>query len=348
MRRLGRAMRRLAITTHLSVPERFLIRFTRAGTQLAGLGETSAMDMVAQIKTTPPLRLLRAFCLAARHSSFKDAADRLALTPSAVSHQVKELEEQLGVTLFERRTRSVVLTAVGRQLLEDLEPALAALGAAIERTRSGSGARRQLTVVMPPFFASEMFAPQLPAFHARHPGIDIQVDTHDPRPGQHSGFSDVSIVLAAQAPSDPGIEAVRLMPLRLVAAASRKVADSMAGKQGAHAFDGQTLISHRNFRNDVWDLWVNQLGLDLRQVRNVVEFDSMVAVARAAERDGGVALVPALVCKPWFERGALVHLEGFDLRGTDAYYLVSRHDDAERPEVLALVQWAIEQFKVAD
>ena len=76
---------------------------------------------------TPPLRLLRAFCLAARHSSFKDAADRLALTPSAVSHQVKELEEQLGVSLFERRTRAVVLTAAGRQLFEELEAMLKAL-----------------------------------------------------------------------------------------------------------------------------------------------------------------------------------------------------------------------------
>ena len=72
--------------------------------------------MATSLKT-PPLRLLRAFCLAARHSSFKLAADRLALTPSAVSHQVKELEEQLGVVLFERRTRAVVLTPVGRQLL---------------------------------------------------------------------------------------------------------------------------------------------------------------------------------------------------------------------------------------
>jgi DNA-binding transcriptional LysR family regulator len=58
--------------------------------------------------------------------------------------------------------------------------------------------------------------------------------------------------------------------------------------------------------------------------------------------------VPAPVCKPWFERGALVHLEGFDLHGTDAYYLVSRRDDAERPEVRALVDWAVEQFQVAD
>ncbi len=90
----------------------------------------------------------------------------------------------------------------------------------------------------------------------------------------------------------------------------------MAGKPNAHAFDGQTLIMHRSFRNDVGDLWLNQVGLDLRRVSNVVEFDNMVAVTRAAERDGGIALVPAIVCQPWFERGALVHIEGFDLTGT--------------------------------
>jgi LysR family glycine cleavage system transcriptional activator len=303
------------------------------------------MDMVAQLRT-PPLRLLRAFCLAARHSSFKDAADRLSLTPSAVSHQVKELEEQLGVTLFQRRTRSVVLTPVGRQLLDDLEPALGALSTAIERTRNTSGARRQLTIVMPPFFASELFAPRLPDFHARHPGIDIQVDTHDPRPGQHSGFTDVSIVLSGSPPTDGDVEAVRLMPLQLVAAASPEVASSMAGKLNARAFDGQTLIMHHSFRNDVWDLWLNQVGLDLRLVGNVVDFDNMVAVTRAAERGGGIALVPAIVCQPWFERGALVHIEGFDLRGEEAYYLVARRVDFERSEVRALVAWSIEQFQV--
>jgi len=301
--------------------------------------------MVAQIRT-PPLRLLRAFSLAARHSSFKDAADRLSLTPSAVSHQVKELEEQLGVTLFQRRTRSVVLTPVGRQFLDDLEPALNALASAIERTRNASGARRQLTVVMPPFFASELFAPRLPDFHARHPGIDIQVDTRDPRPDQHSGFTDVSIVLSGNPPVDEDIEAVRLMPLQLVAAASPKVASSMAGKSNALAFDGQTLIMHRSFRVDVWDLWLNQLGIDLRRVGNVVEFDDMVAVARAAERDGGIALVPSIVCQPWFERGALEHIPGLDLRGDEAYHLVARRGDFERSEVRELVAWSIEQFQV--
>ena len=71
----------------------------------------------------------------------------------------------------------------------------------------------------------------------------------------------------------------------------------------------------------------------------------MVAVARAAERGGGIALVPSVVCEPWFERGALVRLDGFDLQGNDAYYLMARRDDFERSEVRALVDWWIEQFQ---
>jgi len=295
---------------------------------------------------TPPLRLLRAFCLAARHSSFKAAADRLALTPSAVSHQVKELEEQLGVTLFERRTRAVVLTPVGRQLLEDLEPALDALAAAVARTARGAGARRQLTVVMPPFFASELFAPRLSNFHEQHPNIDLHVDTSQPRPEQHRGYSDLSILLASMPPTGPDIEAVRLLPLQLVAVASRSVADSMAGKSGPAAFDNQTLIMHRSFRTDAWDHWVDEMQIDLRRLKNIVEFDNMMAVARAAERGAGIALMPALVGQPWFEGGALVKLDGFESVGDEAYYLVARRDDSERPEVRAFTQWMIDQFQV--
>lgn len=301
--------------------------------------------MVAQQKT-PHLRLLRAFCLAARHSSFKDAADRLALTPSAVSHQVKELEEQLGVSLFERRTRAVVLTPAGRQLLEDLEPALEALSAAIVRTARGAGARRQLSVVMPPFFASELFAPLLQDFHARHPNIDLQIDSSNPRPEQHPQYSDLSVILAQQPPEDTGVEGVRLLPLQLVAVTSPQVAASMAGKHGGLAFENQTLIMHRHFRNDIWDGWAGRVGLDRERLKNVVEFDNMTAVARATERGGGIALMPELVCGPWFERGALVRLEGFDLNSNEAYYLVARCDDMARPEVSAFTQWMIERFQV--
>ena len=302
--------------------------------------------MVSSLKT-PPLRLLRAFCLAARHSSFKVAADRLALTPSAVSHQVKELEDQLGVSLFQRRTRAVVLTPAGRQFLEDLEPALEAVATAVTRIARGGHARRQLMVVMPPFFASELFAPRLPDFQESHPDIDLQVQTTDPRPGQHSGFSDLSVILATDAPGEPDLQAVRLLPLQLVPVASPKVAASMRGKPRAQAFDRQTLIMHRSFRTSVWNDWLARAHIDLARLKNLVEFDNMTAVARTTERDGGIALMPELICKPSFERGALVRIEGFDLEADEAYYLVARRQDIERPEVRAFTQWLIEQFQVA-
>lgn len=295
--------------------------------------------MIANLKT--PLRLLRAFCLAARHSSFKVAAERLALTPSAVSHQVRELEEQLGVTLFARRTRSVVLTPVGQQLFEELEPALEAVVAAVARASHGAGARPQLTVVMPPFFASEIFAPRLSQFHERHPHIDLQVDTSDPRPEQHRGYSDLSVILAAEPPSDVEYASVRLLPLELVAVAAPKVAARMAGKRGGRAFDDLTLIMHSSFRGDLWEKW---LEIDLRRVQNVVEFDNMTAVLRATEQGGGVALMPARICGPLFESGALVRIEGLRLPSSDAYWLVARREDTVRPEVRAFTQWLGSQF----
>lgn len=295
---------------------------------------------------TPPLRLLRAFCLAARHSSFKVAADRLALTPSAVSHQVKDLEGRLGVTLFERRTRAVALTPIGQQLLEDLAPALEAVAAAVERVTRGQTLRRQLTVVMPPFFASELFAPRLPDFHERHPNIDLQVNTGDPVPRQHPSYSDLSVILATRPLDEAGLEVVRLLPLQLVPVAAPKVAEAMAGKPGPHAFDGQTIIMHRSFRTDLWDRWLREVGIDRRRLKNVVEFDNLTAVARATEQGGGIALMPALICEPWFQRGALVRLEGFEHAGEDAYYLTARRSDIERSEVRAFTDWMIEQFRI--
>src|SRR3989441_7003977 len=82
---------------------------------------------VMRLSRPPPLRNLRAFCVAARHRSFKFAADELFLTPSAVSHQMKELEDSLGVRLFERKTRALALTTAGHTLLDEVEPLLEAL-----------------------------------------------------------------------------------------------------------------------------------------------------------------------------------------------------------------------------
>lgn len=88
----------------------------------------------------PPLKHLRAFCVAARYGSFKFAADELCVTPSAISHQMRQLESTLGLQLFERRTRSLVLTSAAQRLRAEVEPLLAALERSVwELTHPGAG-----------------------------------------------------------------------------------------------------------------------------------------------------------------------------------------------------------------
>lgn len=118
------------------------------------------MDLAAvilmRLSRAPPLRSLRAFCVAARHRSFKVAADDLFLTPSAVSHQMRELEDLLGVKLSERRTRSLELTTTGHTLLGEMEPLLDALDHSLTQI-ARRGSRRRLRVLVPAFFAGVMY-----------------------------------------------------------------------------------------------------------------------------------------------------------------------------------------------
>jgi LysR family glycine cleavage system transcriptional activator len=295
-----------------------------------------------RLSRPPPLRNLRAFCAAARHRSFKVAADELFLTPSAISHQMRELEDDLGVRLFERRTRSLALTTAGHTLLEEVEPLLEALDRSL--TQIARRSRRQtLRVQLPPFFASELFIPRLTSFCAAHPQIDIQLDTCDPWPMIHPPTADVSILLAESEP--PGVTSQRLFSLSLTAACSREHAGHVA-QLGSEVFRHLALIVHRA-RPHAWNSWAEEVGLAAPEPKNVIELDTMPAVVRAAERGIGVALVPAVLCESWFRTGALVRIFPVELQTNEAYFLVSRPRDVHKPEVQALTSWVLEQFSQA-
>src|SRR5579863_4817724 len=160
----------------------------------AGHG-TCSMPSMMRLSRAPPLRALRAFCAAARHRSFKFAADELCLTPSAVSHQMKELETALGTRLFERKTRALELTTAAHRLLDEVEPLLEALDRTLAQMARRNG-RQTLRIRLPALFASELFIPRLASFCAENPQVDVQLDTRDPRPAAHPVTADVSIVLA--------------------------------------------------------------------------------------------------------------------------------------------------------
>jgi LysR family glycine cleavage system transcriptional activator len=293
-----------------------------------------------RLSRPPPTRNLRAFCVAARHRSFKLAADELYLTPSAVSHQMKELEEALGVDLFVRKSRALELTTAGALLLEEIEPLLTALDRRLAQV-ARRGGRRTLRILLPPFFASELFIPRLTAFCAEHREIDIQIDTRDPRPSLHPATADVSILLADAEPQ--GVHASRLFSLSLTAVCAPEHTAAVA-RLGSAVLREMPLIVHRP-RPYAWAGWAEQVGLETPEPKNVIELDTMYAVVRAAERGVGVALVPSRLCEAWFRSGSLVSIFATELATADTYFLVRRRKDASRPEIEALSAWALAQFR---
>jgi LysR family transcriptional regulator, glycine cleavage system transcriptional activator len=294
---------------------------------------------IMRLSRPPPIRNLRVFCVAARRRSFKLAADESYLTPSAVSHQMKELEQALGVRLFVRKSRALELTAAGSRLLEEIEPLLTALDRSLAQVARRSG-RRTLRLLLPPFFASELFIPHLADFCLEHREIDLEIDTRDPRPSLHPPSADVSILLADSEPQ--GVQASRLFALSLTAVCAPQHAAAVA-RLGSAVLKEMALIVHKP-RPHAWASWAEEVGLEAPEPKNVIELDTMFAVARAAERGVGVALVPARLCDAWFRCGSLVRIFATELLTADTYFLVSRRKDAARPEIRALTSWALSRF----
>jgi LysR family glycine cleavage system transcriptional activator len=297
------------------------------------------MDTKMRLSRAPALRSLRAFCVAARHRSFKIAADDLSLTPSAVSHQMRELEDALGVRLFERKTRALELTQAGHVLLEEVEPLLEALDRGLTRIARRNN-RRRLRVLAPPFFASELFMPRLASFCAAHPDIDIQIDTPDARLAVHPPTADVSILITDAIPQ--GLKAAQLFPMTLVAVCAQGPA-AVVLRLGPEAFREMTLIVHKA-RPHAWSSWAEEVGIETPEPKNVVELDTMFMVVRAAEHGLGIALVPEALCQRWFQSGALVRIFSVRLHLKDAYSLVYRPRDASKLEIAAFSAWALEEF----
>lgn len=285
------------------------------------------------------LRGLRAFCVAAEHESFREAADKLFITASAVSHQIRNLEDELGRKLFERTSRSLVLTDAGRLLLDDIKPLIMRLDEVAERHRM-STARRTLSLSVQPFFASEVFIPRLAEFTRDHPQIDIKVDTSDESAEKHPATADASIRLFRSAPD--GYVADRLFALRLIPAASPELCERMTVDERSISGDVPLLV-HAS-RPTAWRQWSRSAGVEVPQDTNIIRLDSMIAIARAAERGLGVALLPVQLSDAWFDSGSLVRLSDHELLTRDAYYFVCRSEDTGNETIQTLRRWVLQNF----
>ena len=283
------------------------------------------------------------FCVAAEQKSFREASERLFITASAVSHQIKSLEEEIGTRLFERLPRSIKLTPAGESLYEDLRPLIAEIDTITAKHRHAV-ARSVLRISVQPFFASEIFVPALSEFTQRHPEIDLKVDTSDESAAKHPISVDVSIRVFRNPPE--ALSTDRLFALRLVPAASPEFRKKVR-REGNRITGDFPRIVHDS-RPNAWHTWQVRTGIELPKTSNLVLLDSMIAVARAAERGLGAALIPVQLSDSWFESGSLVRLFDEELSTEDAYYFVCRHEDRDRPEIRHLREWVLQTFNDED
>lgn len=236
----------------------------------------------------PPLNAVRAFAAAARHLSFTRAALELHVTHSAVSRQIKSLEEFLGVALFERRIRQVALTAEGQQFFAEVEPALAQIGAAA-RSLQLQGPARAVRINVRPSFAVRWLIPRLPSFVERYPDIEPQVVTSTVMPEQAIDSFDIAVRRGLDG-WPPSIEVQPFLEDEVLVVGAPALFETHP-LPDLRALASHVLLSAKT-RKDDWDAWKKQVGAPRTRPAGRLQFDHLHFVLQAAVDGLGVALAP--------------------------------------------------------
>lgn len=244
-----------------------------------------------------PLNALRAFECAARHQSFTRAADELCVTQAAISHQVKGLEERLGVVLFRRSNRGLQLTDEGLALAPTLFEAFGAIDRVFEQFEAG-GVREVLTVSAVGTFVVGALLERLPAFRAAHPMIDLRILTNNNKVDVVAEGLDYAIRFGDGAWNGCEAELICRAPMSPLCAP--RLAEQM--KEPADLLNLPLL---RSYRPQDWLAWFRSAGLDAVNVHGPL-FDSSLIMVQAAIRGEGIALAPYSVFRRELDAGQLV------------------------------------------
>ncbi|BCH31470.1 HTH-type transcriptional activator AmpR [Mesorhizobium sp. L-8-10] len=243
-----------------------------------------------------PLTALRAFEASARHLSFTRAAIELCVTQAAVSHQVKSLEQRLGVTLFRRLPRGLLITDEGLALLPTLRDSFDRIADMMEKFHGGH-VREVLEVGAVGTFAVGWLLPRLRDFRERHPFVDVRLSTNNNRVDLAAEGLDYAVRFGNGAWHDTEAEALFAAPLSALCVP--EIAETLR--------DPADLVRHtllRSYRADEWPSWFEEAGVAAPTIRGPV-FDSSLTMVEAALQGEGVALAPPMMFSRQLADGTL-------------------------------------------
>ncbi|MFD3210608.1 LysR substrate-binding domain-containing protein [Pseudomonas sp. LR_7] len=289
------------------------------------------------MRRLPPLSTLRAFEAAARHGSFKQAAHELSVTPTAISHQVRALEEHLGLALFERRVRKVVLTDAGARLYPVLREGFDAFVRVIERITPRQG-RAQVTVSATLAFTARWLVPRVTAFHAQHPQIALQLQASDEVVDLDAAGVDIAIRYG-KGPY-PGFDVVPLFADRFAPVANPLLqVESVSDLSQRPLIDFQWRRKHRD--NPTWARWFAEAGLDEPKEAPLLGFSDESHAIQAAVAGQGVALVSLALVRDELAAGQLVQPFEQTITGFRHHLLTRRGETGGA--VAAVAAWLVGQ-----
>jgi LysR family glycine cleavage system transcriptional activator len=284
----------------------------------------------------PPLNALKAFEAAARHESFTRAAEELCVTQGAVSHQVKALEAELGLKLFNRQRQRLVITESGRSYLAIVRDALDRIADGTEQLlrRQNSGA---LTVSTSPNFAAKWLVHRLSRFAQAHPAIDLRVSASL----HHVDFAreDVDVAIRHGNGSVPGLHVLRLCVEELFPVCSPKLLKGK-GALRTPADLRHAVLLHVNDRQD-WKRWLDAANVDgIDLARGPLLNQASMAIDAAVDAQG-VALARTALAAWDLIGGRLVRPFSLALQVPYAYWIVCPKTAAKLPKIVAFTEWLL-------
>ncbi|MEO3429241.1 transcriptional regulator GcvA [Pelagibius sp. CAU 1746] len=291
----------------------------------------------------PPLNALRAFEAAARRLSFTKAAGELHVTQAAISHQVKTLEEHLGLQLFRRLNRRLVLTEAGQRYLPVLRDAFDSIAEGTRRLHQheDSGA---LHISVVPSFAAKWLLPRLSRFRERHPDIDVMVSANNTLVDFADGVFEMGI---RYGPGNyPGLRSDLLLSDEVFPICSPKLLAGAHPLKSPHDLRHHTLLHDEVSRHDEspdWRSWLQAAGIEGIDWRRGPGFSDSSMVIEAAAAGQGVALGHRWLAAADLESGRIVMPFGPVVPSRFVYYVVSPPALAERRRVRLFREWLMEE-----
>ncbi|MFZ6654315.1 transcriptional regulator GcvA [Undibacterium sp. TJN19] len=287
----------------------------------------------------PNLAALRAFEAAARHQNFSRAAEEIHLTHGAISHQVRALEEELGVSLFVRNGKRIAITPDGEQFAATIRQALQSLGEAAEQLKTRNKQKR-LGITALPSFAARWLSPRLGRFIEHYPDLEVSLQSSNHLTDYNRESIDIGIRFGLG--NYPGMVSELLMGDYYYPVASPCFHGGQLPQTPAELAEMQLLRCD----GEPWEPWFRAAGLDNDEPIGGLVFQDSSMLARAAVDGQGIALGRHVIVHSDIQAGLLKRLFSIDVPCEVAYYLVYPPNALLKPQVKAFREWLLNEIAI--